>query len=356
MDFSPTEEQNLLVQEATQFLTAEWTTEQRRRMLGDEAGAASTELWKRMVELGWPALRAPESVDGLDASVFETTLLAEAMGRRLTPGEFFGSAVLAVEALRRFGDASGRMEAIASGEVRATVAIWEPGVRWELGVQTGGTVRKTLVESAAGADLILALVRIAEDRVELLEVAEAAIEEFPALDATRPLAGVSFDYGKATVVGTGGEAELSGLLDVATVFLASEMTGAAQQSLDDTVSYVTQRKQFGVAVGGFQAVQQRAAEMLAIIEKARSAVQYAALAADESPEDLPRAASAAKVCANQAAVYCAEQSIQLHGGMGFTWEQDLHLYLKRAKAAEVTLGDSAFHLDRIARSLGLDAA
>ena len=356
MDFSPTEEQRLLVQEATQFLAAEWTAEQRRRMLGAEAVSASAELWKRMVELGWPALRAPETADGLDASVFETALLAEAMGRRLVPGEFFGSAVLAIEALRRFGDASERMAAIASGEARATLAIWEPDRRWELGAQSQGLVHKILLESAEGADVILALVRDAADRIELLEVSGPEIISSAALDATRPLAAVSFDRGAATVLGSGGAAELGGVLDVATVFFAAEMTGAAQQSLDDTVDYVKQRKQFGVAVGVFQAVQQRAAEMLAAIEKARSAVQYAALVADEAPEDLSRAASAAKVCANQAAVFCAEQAIQLHGGIGFTWEQDLHLYLKRAKAAEVTLGDSAFHLDRIARLLGLNAA
>lgn len=355
MDFTPTEEQKFLVQEATQFLADAWPVDQRRRMLGREAADAARTLWARMSELGWPGLRAPEAADGLDATVFETALLAEAMGRRLIPGDFFASAVLAVEALRLFAPESPLLSSIASGETRAAVAVWESGAGYELTGQAGH-VQKTRVESAVGADLILSFVRVGDDEIRLVRAVEPEITPQPVLDVTRPSAALSFDLSSAESLGVGDARTFRTFTDLATVFLAAEMTGAAQQALDDVVAYVRDRKQFGTPVGAFQAVQHRAAEMLGAIEKSRSAVQHAALVADEEPSQLPRAASAAKVCANQAAVFCAEQAIQLHGGIGFTWEQDVHLYLKRAKAAEVTLGDNAFHLDRIARSLGLDAA
>jgi len=355
MDFTPTEEQQFLVQEATQFLADAWPVDQRRRMLGPEAAEAAATLWTRMTELGWPGLRAPEAADGLDATVFEAALLAESMGRRLIPGDFFASAVLAVEALRLFAPDSSLLPSIASGEARATTAVWESGAGYELAVQDG-RIAKTRVESAVGADLILALVRTSDQEIRLVRAVEPEVAPQPVLDATRPTASVSFDVSSAETLGVGDAQTFQTFTDLATVFLAAEMTGVAQEALDDTVAYVRERKQFGTPVGAFQAVQHRAAEMLGAIEKSRSAVQHAALVADEAPAELPRAASAAKVCANQAAVFCAEQAIQLHGGIGFTWEQDVHLYLKRAKAAEVTLGDNAFHLDRIARSLGLDAA
>jgi alkylation response protein AidB-like acyl-CoA dehydrogenase len=131
------------------------------------------------------------------------------------------------------------------------------------------------------------------------------------------------------------------------------MVGGAAELLDQVVAYVKDRKQFGVPVGGFQAVQHRAADMLIRIEKARSAVYHAALVADEAPAELPLAASAAKVAANQAYVWCSQQAIQLYGGLGFTWEQDLHLHFKRAKASEYLLGSTAYHLDRIAEVLGI---
>lgn len=353
MDFSLTEEQRLLTQEARQFLAQEWPSATMRRMLGAGAADASAKLWEQVAQLGWAGLRVPEEHEGLGAGVFDLAVLLEETGRALVPGELW-AATLAAEALIALGSAEAqaqRLPAIAEGRERAALALSEPGNGWGLAVPSDSRCEKTLVSNAAGADVLLAVVRTGEDRVELRLVRDAEIEPLRTLDPTRPLDRVRFELTAAETLGSGTVADLEQALDRATVALAAEMVGGCQALLDMTVDYVKHRKQFGVPVGAFQAVQHRAADMLAHVEKARSAVRYAALVADEQAEDLGRAASTAKVCANQAYICCSQQAIQLHGGIGFTWEQDLHLYFKRAKASEVTLGDTPFHLDRIAAQI-----
>lgn len=320
MDFTLNEDQRMLRSSARDFLKQEWPVAEVRRMLDPDDGAkAAAALWSKVEELGWPLLLVPEEQDGLGSGVFDLAVLMEEMGRRLVPGEYLGSAVLAT-----------LVGAQREGE-RATVLFEnDERMRYALG--------------AAGAETVL-LVRANRELVRLSQV-----ETVPSLDPTRPLGRANSDAGE--VVGQATDAGRA--LDVATVALAAEMVGGAAELLDQVVAYVKDRKQFGVAVGTFQAVQHRAADMLIRIEKARSAVYHAALVADEAPEELAIAASAAKVAANQTYVWCSQQAIQLYGGLGFTWEQDLHLYFKRAKASEYLLGSSNYHLDRIAEGLEVE--
>lgn len=321
MDFTLNEDQHMLRSSARDFLAKEWPAAEMRRMLDPEDGAkAAATLWGKIVELGWPALLVPEEQDGLGLGVFDLAVLMEEMGRRLVPGEFLGSAVLAT-----------LLGSPASETRTAVLCDDDERLRYALG--------------AAGADQVV-LVR----GDELFRLRTREVEIVPSLDPTRPLGRVSFvDVGEPA----GAASNPARALDVATVALAAEMVGGAAELLDQVVAYVKDRKQFGVPVGTFQAVQHRAADMLIRIEKARSAAYHAALVADEAPEELPMAASAAKVAANQAYVWCSQQAIQLYGGLGFTWEQDLHLYFKRAKASEYLLGSTAYHLDRIAEGLGV---
>jgi alkylation response protein AidB-like acyl-CoA dehydrogenase len=282
-------------------------------------------LWAKIRNLGWPALLAPEESGGLGSSVFDLAVLMEEMGRRLTPGEFFGSAVLAILV------APTEQSRLAAGEIRGTVLFEaDERLRYALG--------------AEGADLVF----FVKGDGAILRFDSGDLDIVRSLDPTRPLGRLK--------EGAAGEqlgrvSQASRVLDIATVALAAEMVGGAAELLDQVVGYVKERKQFGVPVGGFQAVQHRAADMLIRIEKARSAAYHAALTADEAPEALALAASAAKVAANQAYVWCSQQAIQLYGGLGFTWEQDLHLFFKRAKASEYLLGSTTYHLDRIAASL-----
>jgi alkylation response protein AidB-like acyl-CoA dehydrogenase len=318
MDFSLNEDQRMLRSSARDFLKQEWPAAQMRRMLDPEDGArAAAELWAKIAELGWPLLLVPEEQDGLGSGVFDLAVLMEEMGRRLVPGDFLGRAVL--------GTLLGSPDA-------AVIFEEDERLRHALG--------------ASGAESVL-LVRANGD---LARLAAGEVEIRPSLDPTRPL-GRARKGARHETAGRAHDAERA--IDIATVALASEMVGGAFELLDQVVAYVKDRKQFGVPVGGFQAVQHRAADMLIRSEKARSAVYHAALVADEAPAELPLAASAAKVAANQAYVWCSQQAIQLYGGLGFTWEQDLHLHFKRAKASEYLLGSTAYHLDRIAEVLGI---
>jgi alkylation response protein AidB-like acyl-CoA dehydrogenase len=318
MDFALNEDQRMLRASARDFLRQEWPAAQMRRMLDPADGArAAAELWAKIVELGWPALLAAEEEDGLGLGVFDLAVLMEEMGRRLVPGDFLASAVLGT-----LLGAKDRVAVLCESDERLRYAL--------------------------GADKAEGVLLVSDNGVVRLD--PGALEVVLSLDPTRPLGRLRNDGpdGRAAVA-----PDVERALDVATVALAAEMVGGAAELLDQVVSYVKDRKQFGAPVGGFQAVQHRAADMLIRIEKARSAVYHAALVADESPGELPMAASAAKVAANQTCVWCSQQAIQLYGGLGFTWEQDLHLYCKRAKASEYLLGSTSFHLDRIAEGLGI---
>ena len=359
MNFALTEEQELLRSEARGFLSREWPSSVMRGMLDDPETATET-LWTKIAQLGWPGLAIAEEYQGLGSETFELAVLMEEMGRRLIPGTFFSSAVLTPAVLARMGSAGAKREylpSIAEGRIKAATAIFEPHSGWDLTrlVCPGDESRvvKRFVSDAASADVLFCVLRQADGTVQLVVPEQADVEPLAALDVTRSLSQIVFQRSDALTVGEGPLDDLQSAVDFAVIALAAEMVGAAAEALDVTVEYVKARKQFGRPVGSFQAVQQRAADMLIAVEEARSVTRYAAIAADEQPERTARAASMAKAAANQALRFVSQYAIQLHGGLGFTWEQDLHLYLKRAKAAEFTLGGTHWHLDRVAAELGL---
>lgn len=360
MDFSLTDEQRMLRDSARDFLATEWPVAELRRMLdASDAAAASDELWRKIVDLGWPGLLVPEDNDGLGLGMFDLAVLMEEVGQHLIPGTLHASGVLAALSLATLGDEAAKqryLPKLAEGALKATVGVYERNSGWTtalLGGSSNGTVSKRFVPQAGDADLILLANKAGGNDVELAIAHDSEVSNLHSMDVTRPLFRVDCQSAKLERVGSGTLADLQSALDRAAIALSAEMVGGAARVLAMTVEYVKNRKQFGRPVATFQAVQHKAADMLIAIEKARTAVYYAAAVADEQPEKLGEAASMAKVAANAAFVEASQKGVQLHGGLGFTWEQDLHLYLKRAKACEFTYGDSTWHLDRVAHLLGL---
>ena len=359
MDFSLNDEQILLRDSARDFLRAEWPAAELRRMLdAEDRSAAADALWSKIAELGWPGLLVSEENDGLGLGMFDLAVLMEETGRHLIPGTLHASGVLATTALETLGSAAAQqryLPDIAEGALQATVGIYEPGSGWTAMMlqPPDGVATKRYVPDAAGAGLILFLSRTGGNAVQLSVAHEAEVTDLNSMDVTRPLFQVSCPVERLEPIGEGTLADLQAVVDRASIALAVEMVGSAARVLDMTVEYVKSRKQFGRAVGTFQAVQHKAADMMIGLQKGLTAVYYAAAAADEEPGKLAEAASIAKATANGTVVHASQTGVQLHGGQGFTWEQDLHLYLKRAKACEFTYGDTKWHLDRIAHGLGL---
>ena len=359
MNFSLSEDQELLRRSARELLSSEWPGSTMRRIL-DDSESASQEIWGKFTDVGWPALMIPEEYEGLGSDAFDLALLMEEMGRRLVPGTYFSTALLAAGALERIGTEEARrkyLPSIAAGRLKATLAVSEPDSGWDLDnlqpvQRKRGAITKSFVLEAVEADLIFCVVREG-GRFRLVLPRDPTVTALETLDPTRALADVTFDPAEAETIGESAPGALQQALDIATVALAAEMVGGAAELLEVTVAYVKDRKQFGRPVGSFQAVQHRAADMLISLEKARSTAYYAAIVADEQPERLALASSMAKVAANKAYRFASQQAIQLHGGIGFTWEQDLHFYLKRAKASEFSLGSTEWHAERIATELGL---
>jgi alkylation response protein AidB-like acyl-CoA dehydrogenase len=255
-----------------------------------------------------------------------------------------------------------RVERIAAGEVRATLALLEESARWDhdairLGL-SGGRIsgRKLFVPDATGADLLLCAARCGED-LAIVQIDPrgrgVSIRPMQALDHTRQLYSIDFDRAAVEILATGDDAEaaLDRAGDIACVALAAEMAGAMQRVLEVTVEYAKTRKQFGKPIGQFQAVQHLCADMVVLTESSRSAACYAAWALQEGAPGARTAVSVAKSYASDACRETINRGIQVHGGMGFTWENDLHLYYRRAKASEIAFGDAAFHRERIARAV-----
>lgn len=360
MDFSLNEEQIMLRDSARDFLGTEWPVTELRRMLdSSDAPAASNSLWGKIADLGWPGLLVDEDNGGLGLGMFDLAVLLEETGKYLIPGTLHASGVLAALALETLGDDAAKqryLPDVADGSLKATVGVYEPGSGWTammLRSRPDGVLTKRYVPEAADAGLTLFVNRNGGNDVELVAVQPSDVTNLQSMDTTRPIYQVTCEPDSAESVGGGTVGDLQAVLDKAAIALSAEMVGGAARVLEMSVDYVKNRKQFGRAVGTFQAVQHKAADILIGIEKGRTACYFAAAVADEQPEKLGEAASIAKTAANSAFVFAAETGIQLHGGIGFTWEQDLHMYLKRAKASEFTYGNSKWHLDRIAHLLAL---
>ena len=379
MNFALDEEQEQLRATARAFLAQSSSSPQVRTAMDSELGWDPA-VWRRVAgELGWTAVIVPEAYGGLGLTQVELAVLMEEMGSALLCAPFFSTVCLAANALVAGGSEAQKGELlarIAAGEVTATVAWTEANGRWDAEAvaavarrEGAGFVlsgRKAFVVDGHSADLLLVAARregtSGEDGVSLFTLpGDAAGLERRAvgtMDRTRRLAEVALDGVRAPASALLGEEGrgwpiLRKTLSLAAVALAAEQTGGAQRCLDMAVDYAKQRVQFGRPIGSFQAIKHKCANMLVQVESARSASYFAACTAAEDGEDLPLAASLAKAYCSDAYFRCAAENVQIHGGIGFTWEHDAHLYLKRAKSSETLLGDASHHRELVARGIGL---
>jgi alkylation response protein AidB-like acyl-CoA dehydrogenase len=357
MQFGLTETQQVLKNSAREFLKAECPISEVRRLMATET-AFDERLWAKMAEQGWMGIVLDEQYGGMGLGLVELAAAMEEMGRALLPGPYL-STITAAAAIAAAGPHP-LLSAIASGDERATLALLEDSADWSIDSVamnvSGGRFngRKLFVTDAAVAGHLVCAARAEGELVLGLVARDAAgvgIERTQSIDSTRPLYAVTFRDAEMTMLAEGDRARaaLKHTVEVATAALTAEMVGGMQRLLDMTVEYAKTRKQFGNAIGQYQAVQHMCADMLLFAESARSAAYYAAWAVQTGSDDARAAVSVAKTYASDAYRECGNRAIQVHGGMGFTWENDAHLYYRRAKASEIEYGDAAFHRERIAR-------
>jgi alkylation response protein AidB-like acyl-CoA dehydrogenase len=359
MQFGLNESQEILKESARKFFAGECPIAEVRRLMETDT-AFDANLWAKLAEQGYTGIIFPEEFAGVGLGIVELALLMEEAGRALLPGPFFSTVPLAgsvLEAVATKEQKRKYLAPICRGEARATVAFLEAAASWDAAdlqiTAVNGKLKgeKLFVTDAAVADWIIV---VARNGAFLVDTKAPGVRIAPMLgmDFTRKLYSVQFDNAPAEKLG-----ETSGVsraLHIAAVALAAEMVGGMQRTLDLTVEYAKTRKQFGKPIGIFQAVQHQCADMYLETESSRSAVYYAAWALQENAADAAAAVSIAKMYASDASRTVGNRGIQVHGGMGFTWENDLHLYYRRAKASETALGDAAFHRERLAR-LVIDA-
>ena len=359
MQFGLNESQEILKESARKFFAGECPMSEVRRLMATDT-AFDAGLWTKLSQQGYTGIIFPEEFGGVSLGAVELVLLMEEAGRALLPGPFFSTVALAGAVLHAVASHDQKrkyLTRICGGDARATVAVLEAAGNWDLAsVQMTAannrlTGEKLFVTDAAIADWIIV---IARNGVFLVEGRATGVRIVPMLgmDLTRKLYSVQFDDAPAERLGdTSG---LSSAFDLATAALTAEMVGGMQRTLDITVEYAKTRKQFGRPIGVFQAVQHQCADMYLETESSRSAVYYAAWALEERAPDASAAVSVAKIYASDASRTVGNRGIQVHGGMGFTWENDIHLYYRRAKASETSFGDATFHRERLAR-LVIDA-
>ena len=374
MQITPTNEQEEFRGVVRRFLEEKSPTTEVRRLMETAEGHDSA-IWRQLSEdLGLPALQIPEAYGGQGFGYVELCIVMEEAGRALLCAPLFSSVVLAANAILEGASETQKKEllpGIASGEVIATVALAEADGRWSAsGVATtaepdNGAFRldgeKCYVLDGHSANLIVVVARApgssGDDGISLFAVegdAKGLVREpLTTVDQTRKQSRLYFSGVRAELLGEAGAAApaVARTLDLAAIALASENVGAAQKVLEDSVEYAKTRVQFGRPIGSFQAIKHKCADMLLDVELARSAASYAAAAADS--DEVPALASLAKAFSSDVFFRAARDSIQIHGGVGFTWEHDMHLYFKRAKSSEVFLGDPAYHRELLAQRLGI---
>jgi alkylation response protein AidB-like acyl-CoA dehydrogenase len=347
VDFELTEEQAAL-REVSRSMLAVSCPPSLVRALASTGKDVDDKLWQRGSELGWIGLAVPEEHDGAGQGLVELCLAAEEIGRAAAPGAFTDSALVAL-ALARHGRAD-LVPALAAGELRAS---WAHHGR-VVSSQDEDTVllhgRATAVLAAQSADLLLVTAAGPQGRsLILLERSRVSVEPRRTLDETRRWYDVVFGElpVQAADVVTGDEAEIGWLADAAAVLTAADSLGVGERLLEMTVDYVKVREQFGRPLGSFQSVKHKAADMLTTLKGARAATYYAAMALDAGVAQAPAAASAAKAFTADGVAALAGEALQTHGGIGFTWEHDLHRYLRRAKVNEMLHGSAAEHYERL---------
>ncbi|WP_338603185.1 acyl-CoA dehydrogenase family protein [Saccharopolyspora sp. SCSIO 74807] len=327
-----------------------------------------TELWRRLAgEIGAAGLSVPEEFGGIGCGMVESGIVAEELGRRLVAGPFLGSAVISAELLLATDDADARsrlLPGIASGERVVALAWAEPQSWWSTstcatkarrdGENWHLTGEKSFVLDGAQADAVL-VVAATEHGLSLFEVDAAEPAASAPMDLTRPMAELHLHETPARLIGAEGQAApaLTRCLDVAAAALAAENVGAATRWLEETVAYVQVREQFGRAIGSFQAVKHRLADLFVAVESARSLSQAAGWAVATRDDRAAEFAAMAKSFCCETYADVAAEGIQLHGGIGITWEHEAHLHLKRAHSATHLFGTPRRHRERLEDLLGL---
>jgi len=385
MEFAFTQE-HLMIRDSAERFLAQASDSHAVRASMNRAHGYDPKVWQRIgQELCWPALMVPERFGGMGLGFVELAILLEQSGRYLLGSPLFATTCLATPALLLGHNAAVQetwLSAIAGGETSATLAFGSvPGldahsVQTVAQAHAGGFCLNgsyAQVIDGALADLLIVAARIpgsrGEQGISLFALAAdtpgIVRTSLPTLDQTRRIARVELRevlVSDAQLLSAPGQGwtVLRETLQIAAIGLAAEQTGGAQQVLDLTLGYIAERKQFSRTIASFQAIKHRCADMMLQVECARSAIYYAACVAHErlDPQgdsavagELEMAAATAKIHASEAFFQCAAESIQLHGGVGFTWEYDPHLYFKRARASEQLLGSPALHRERLAANL-----
>ncbi|MGH7987714.1 MAG: acyl-CoA dehydrogenase family protein [Candidatus Binataceae bacterium] len=373
MDFGFSEEQEMLRDAAKRFLADNCDTKFVRQMMAHET-AHDPGFWQKLVGLGWPGLLIPEQFGGQGGSFLDATVIAEEAGKALLPGPFFATAMLGVPAIMEGGSDALKKDLLpklAEGKYLATVAIAEAAGRFDAGgialkASKKGTNytlsgEKFFVPDAQVADAIIVAARTTgsgEEGITLLCVPArekgVTITQLKTVDMTRRVCHVKFDNVQASEV-LGKENQgwpvLRRVLDVGTAALSAEMVGTAQKALDIAVDYAKTRVQFGKPIGSFQAVKHKCVDMMVAVENSRSLTYYACWTVDERVAEAATAVPMAKAYASDMAKNVTSEAIQVHGGIGFTWEHDMHLYHRRALAGEANLGNAPIHREVVAKSL-----
>jgi alkylation response protein AidB-like acyl-CoA dehydrogenase len=353
MQFGLSESQQILKDTARKFFDNECSMVQVRKLMETDT-AYEAALWQKLVEQGFTGIIVPEEFGGMGLGIVEVVLLMEEAGHALLPGPLF-STLMAGAVLQACGSEAQQqkyLSKICNGQARATVAFLEENSSWnpaDLNLSSAAgklNGEKFFVTDAAVADFVL-VVTSGDVYVVDAKASGLRIAPMKGMDLTRKIYSVEFSSTPAEKLSY--SAGLDRALSIATVALAAEMTGGMQRVLETTVAYAKTRKQFGKPIGIFQAVQHMCADMYLETESARSAAYYAGWALEETAFDAYTAVSIAKMYASDASRTVGNRGIQVHGGMGFTWENDIHLYYRRAKASEAMLGDAAFHRERIAK-------
>jgi alkylation response protein AidB-like acyl-CoA dehydrogenase len=378
MDFGFSEEQGMLRKLAHDFLAKEAPMPTVRRMMEDDLGY-SVETWRKMSELGWMGLIFPQELGGTGLCILDLVVVLEEMGRALMPGPFFSTVMLGGSSLLEGGNDAQKtryLTPLIAGELKATLAVAEAGGAWDAAAVTatatadaGGFLLngiKRFVPDAHVADLILVAARTEPSKggegVSLFAVDVpkdgVTVTTLETLDQTRKLCDVKLDQvrvGPDSLLGPrgAGSAILQRVLDRAKVALCAEMCGGAERVLEMSVEYAKVRVQFDRPIGSFQAIQHKCANMLSLVESAKAATYYGAWAVSNDVPEASLAAAMAKSYASDAYRVVTGEAIQIHGGIGFTWEHDLQLYFRRAKASELTFGDGTFHRARVAELIDL---
>ena len=370
MDFDLSKAQKLLQQSARDFFARECKPERVRELMATET-AFDAGLWQAMADQGFTSLTIPEEYGGLGLSLVDLIAVAEEMGRACLPGPFL-STLWAASLIERAGNEGQRkqyLEPISAGEMKATVALLEESADWnpdavEMRAEKDGKEyrmrgAKHFVTDAAVADVIIVVARDGNELVLLpVEKGEAGVTVIatPGIDATRKLYTVEFDdvaVPESSVLAftTKTKEALEAATDAVTVALCAEMLGGMVWTLENTVEYAKTRQQFGKPIGIYQAVQHQCADMFNFTESVRSATYYAAWAVAENDQTAKLAVSVAKGYTSDAAREVGNRGVQIHGGIGFTWEHNIQLYYKRAKASEIMFGDANYHREAIARKV-----